>query len=124
MAKADAPSFDDLTKVDPSNDNDDEEVPTVKLDAGEDLVAELRHIERDVGQHGNDVLHLTDTTGDPCKMWSNRTISRALDEADVSPGDVIGIRKDSEPYTFETTDDDGNTVEREAFGFEVGVLED
>ena len=123
MAAQDAPSFDDLTPINPSNDTDDDEVPTVKLDPGEDIVAEIRHIERNVGRYGNNVLHLTLGDGTLCKMWSNRTIDDALEEAGVGAGDTIGIRKDSDPYTYTIEDDDGNEEEREAYVFQVAVLD-
>lgn len=117
MAAKDKPSFDDLTKVSPSNDNDNDDVPTKKLAPGEEFVAVIRHIERGVGQYNNTVLHLNDLDGEPFKFWSNRTIDRSLNEADAGPGDTIGVRKDSEPYSYET--DDGE--QKEAYGFEVGV---
>lgn len=119
MAKANAPSWDDLSKVQTSQDTDDDGEPLIKLDPGEDVVAEVRFIEEEVGQHGNTMLHLTTTDGDPVRMWSNTTIDRALDAAEVTAGDVIGIRKHEESYTFETEDGD----EREAYDFDVGVLE-
>lgn len=123
------PSFDDLASISPSNDNDDDE-PTVKLDAGEEYVARLRHIERGVGKYNNDVLHITlenecdgHEPGSHVKWWSNDTVSGLLDDANVQPGDVIGVRKDEDPYSYIIEDDDGNEEEREAYGFEVGVLE-
>jgi hypothetical protein len=51
-------------------------------------------------------------------MWSNATIDRALNAAEVGPGDTVGIRKGEDPYTYET--DEGE--EREAFDFEVRCL--
>lgn len=119
MAAKDAPSFDDLTPVEPANDTDDEDVPIVKLEPGDELVADVRFIERNVGKWQNTMLHLTRASGENCKMWSNKTIDRALGEADVGPGDTIGIRKSEDSYTYE--DDDGE--EREAYDFEVAVLE-
>lgn len=116
MAIKELPSFDDLTTVDTSDDTDDD-VPTVKLDPGESIVAEVRHIEHNVGKWKNSVLHLT-RNGEPCKMWSNGTIDRKLNKANVGPGDTVGIRKCEEQYTYET--DDGE--QGEAFDFEVGVL--
>jgi len=119
MATKEGPSFDDLTRVEPSNDNDDEDVQTIKLDPGEDIVAEVRHIERNVGQFDNTVLHLTRPDGSLCKMWSNATIDRRLEKAGVTPGDTIGIKKDTDSYTYET--DDGE--EREAYNFQVAVMD-
>ena len=116
MASKEAPSFDDLTPVDTSDDTDDD-VPVIKLEPGESIVAEVRHIERNVGKWKNSVLHLT-RNGEPCKMWSNATIDRALNAAEVGPGDTVGIRKGEDPYTYET--DEGE--EREAFDFEVRCL--
>ncbi|WP_218836359.1 hypothetical protein [Halorarum salinum] len=77
-------------------------------------MAEVRHVEPNVGKFDNTVLHLTQE-GDPCRMWSNATIDRQLDAADVCPGETIGIKKSEEQYTYET--DDGE--EREAFDYEV-----
>lgn len=119
MAAKDELSFDDLTKVTPSSDTDEDDVPTIKLEPGESIVAEIRHIERNVGQYDNDVLHLTRADGSLCKMWSNATIKRALSEAGVGAGDTIGVRKEETTYSY--TDDEGE--EREAYGFEVGVMD-
>lgn len=118
MASKEVPSFDDLTPVDSSGDSDDE-VPVVKLDPGESIVAEVRHIERNVGKWNNSVLHLTRAeTGEMCKMWSNGTIDRKLSSAGVGPGDTIGVRKSEDRYTYET--DDGE--EGQAYDFEVRCL--
>ncbi|SDM47016.1 hypothetical protein SAMN04487949_1771 [Halogranum gelatinilyticum] len=120
MSSNDTPSFDDLTPVSVPNDDDNDDVPVVKLQPGEDLVAEVRHIERGVGKYKNNVLHLTRPDGQLCKMWSNGTIDRKLDAADVGPGDTIGIRKSTDSYEYETDDGD----EREAYDFQVAVLGD
>ena len=93
MATKDVPSFDDLTPVEPSNDNNDEDVPIVKIEPGDELVADVRFIERNVGKWQNTMLHLTRTSGENCKMWSNKTIDRAVAEAEVGPDDTLGIRK-------------------------------
>ena len=124
MATENAPAFEDLTPINTSNANDDDEEPTLKLDAGEHVVAEVRYIEQNAGEFDNTLLHLTDTTGEVCKMWSNRTIDSAFQEKGVGAGDVIGIKKDEEPYTFEVENDDGEMEEREAYGFDVRLLED
>lgn len=117
MATEETPSFDDLDPVETPNDNDDD-VPTINLDPGARLVAEIRHIERDVGKYGNSVLHMTRSDGELVKMWSNTTIDRKLDAAGVGPGDTVGIKKSEESYTYETDDGEQN----EAYEFEVRVL--
>lgn len=117
MASKEAPSFDDMTPVESSNDNDDD-VPTVKLDPGESFVAEVRHIERNVGKWNNTVLHLTRSSGEMFKYWSCGTIDRKLEKANVGPGDTIGVRKSEDQYEFTTEDGEGG----EAYDFEVRVL--
>lgn len=123
MSKGKSPSFDDLSTVNQSNDDDDGDVETIKLEPGEDFVAEVRHIEKDVGRYGNNVIHLTKPGGGLAKYWSNRTVDQALDAADVGPGDTIGVRKADDSYTFTAENDDGEEEEREAFDFDVGVLD-
>jgi hypothetical protein len=109
-----AVSFDDLEPVSPREDGD-----TVRLDPGESIVATVRHVQSNASKHGNDLLHLTTQEGEHVQMWSNATISRELEAADVGPGDVVGIRKEKEPYTYTVEGDDGEEEEREAYGFEV-----
>lgn len=120
----DHPSFDELEPIETESDNDEDE-PTKKLEPGEAIVAEVRHIEWGASQFGNSILHLTDNAGNGefVKMYSNGTIDRRLTEADVGPGDVIGLKKDEEPYTYTAENDDGEEEEREAYGFDVRVLE-
>lgn len=118
--KDDSTSFDDLMPVNASNDNDDDGETLIKLDPGDSLIGSLRFVESDVGKYNNDMLHLTREGDDEAvKHWSNDTIRKSLKAADVKPGDVIGLRKESEPYTFE--DDDGK--EQRAHGYEVAVSE-
>ena len=95
----------------------DDDIPTKKLEPGQELRGTIRHIEHNVGRYGNSVLHLSDADGDPFKYWSNTTIDRRLDKADVQPGDRVLIRKTERENTW--TDEDGN--EQTSHEFEVGV---
>lgn len=124
MASQDnAPSFDDMSPINSSNDNDDEDV--YKLDPGEKVVAQIRHIERNVGRFDNDLLHLTFNTGEFETIWSNNTIRKALDQIEAKAGDWIGIAKDEEPYTYTVENDEtGESEEKEAYGYEVRQLGD
>lgn len=115
MSKPDnSPSWDDMTDVTSGNDSD-----MYKLDPGEKLIGQLRHLEQGVGQYDNTVLHLTTDTGEHISMWSNTTITNALEQADAQPGDWIGLQKDEETFEYETEDGTG-----EAYGFEVRVVGD
>lgn len=115
-------TFDDLAPVEDTSTNDDDE-PTRKLEPGDELVAQIRHIEKEVGQFENDLLHLTDQDGELFKFWSNNTVSRKLEAANAKPGDTIGVRKAEDATTFTVENDDGEEEERESYDFEVGVLE-
>ncbi|GGL60248.1 hypothetical protein [Halocalculus aciditolerans] len=121
MSQGKQPSWDDLSEV--SSGNDDEEYDDVlNLDPGDSVVAEVRAIERDADRYGRDRYHLTRTDGEEPKYvsyFASASVTRPLDNADVGPGDVIGIKKDEDSYTFE--DEDGE--EQEAYGFEVRVLD-
>ncbi|PSQ31652.1 hypothetical protein BRD16_01705 [Halobacteriales archaeon SW_6_65_46] len=105
-----------------------DEQDAISLDPDEYLIGEVRHIERDVGEYGSDVIHLTLTEtdvsgfagGDMAPYWAGNTVSRKVTENDVGPGDLIGLRKDAEPYTY--TGQDGE--ESEAYDFELRVLGD
>ena len=115
---AEVPSFDDLELIgDDTNDNDDR---NVKLEPGEELVGELRFIESNASRYGNDKLHLTRLDDQEyVTWWSNATVSKKLEQKDVEPGDIIGLRKDEDTYTY-TDDETGE--ENEAYGYEVGVF--
>jgi hypothetical protein len=119
-------SFDDMDPVGTADRDDGE---SLKLQPGDKLVAEVRHIETGKSSHGNDLLHLTIRNadgledddredGELVEMWGNATISKAFDAADVTAGDVVGISKAAQPITYE--DDDGE--ERQAYQFEVRAL--
>lgn len=114
---SETPAPEDFDMVELDDDQSGGDVETVRLEPGEELIASVRHIERDVGRYGNSVLHLTRPSGEPIKYWSNATIDRRLEAADVGPGDRVLIRKSEDSYTF--TDDDGE--EQTAHEFEVGV---
>lgn len=111
-------SFDDLAPVSSVGNDGDDDVR--KLEPGDNFVARVRHVEREVGKHENDVLHLTDLdSGENFKYWSNTTISRKLAAAEVEPNDVIGVRKGEEKKSY--TDDDGEEIPY--YEYEVRVAE-
>lgn len=118
MSKGKQPTWDELSEVEsPGTDDDDD---TLRLDPGEQVIAEVRAIDRDADRYGRDRLHLTRRDTDEQEFvvyMASSSVSRQLDNADVGPGDLVGIAKEEEPYTF--TDDDGE--EQEAYGFEVRV---
>ena len=101
-----------------TTDTGSDDVPTFELEPGESAVLRIRHIECDVGQHNNRVLHLTRENGDLSKKWSNRTIDRAVERYDLGPGDWIGLRKEEESFSFENEDGE----EQEAHGYDVRVV--
>jgi hypothetical protein len=116
MASETPPSFDDMQSATTDTSSDDD-VQLLELEPGEAAVLQIRHIEEDVGQYGNRVLHLTRENGDLCKKWSNQTIDRAVERHNLGPGDWLGLKKEDEPSTWENE----NGEEQEAYGYDVRV---
>lgn len=116
MATEEAPSPDEFTIVDSSPEtNDDDEL--IELEPGEEMVAQIRHIEPDTGYNG--LLHLTRDSGEMGPYFMPAKISREVNAYDPVPGEWIFVKKGSEEHTF--TDDDGE--ERSYYDHEVGFME-
>lgn len=117
MSAQNGPSVDDFEVVEPAGrDDDDDDVPTISLDAGQQFVGQVRHVEPDKGYHG--LLHLTLDDGRLATYWRNGTVKSRMKEAGVQPGDWLLVRKTEEVRSF--TDDDGE--EQSYHVHEVGVI--
>jgi hypothetical protein len=109
MATEDQSSgFDDLEPVE-SPDYEEEEVEWVDLEDGESIVGELREVRENCGDNNSRVYKIADEIGEPLKLlWGKASIDRQVDQADLGPGDVIGIRNTGD--SFETDNGYEGTV--------------
>lgn len=120
MATEETPSFDDLDPVeDPGTDTEDD-AEWIELEPGESIVGELRSVRPNCGDYDTTVLEIARGLGDTVLMWSNGQIDRKLGHNDLGEGDVVGIRRTEETFTFENAEGE----EQEANVWEVRTIGD
>lgn len=100
-------------------DEDDLEIPMIKLEPGELLTGEITEIERNAGKFNNQLLTIDSPERGLVKTWSNKTIDETLAEAEAEEGDTVWISKSDDQESFTK---DGEVVTY--YPYEVRVNED